>query len=139
MKKKMNKEQMNKICFLCIVIISFIAIYVYNFLTPVMSDDLLFDSSQYQSVADIFIKEYQRYLTWNGRSVLQIIMTICCLIPKSIFNILNSTVFVMFSLLIYGNINHRKKYDCFLYLLIQLCVWTFCVDFSQTIFNKRGK
>ncbi len=138
MEKKIDSVKLNKICFTIIVLISFIAIYVYNFLTPVMSDDLLFDSSQYQSVADIFIKEYERYMTWNGRSILQIIMTICCLIPKSIFNLLNSTVFVLLSIFIYWNINYRKKYDCFLYVLIQLCIWNFCVDFSQTVLWLSG-
>ena len=138
MKKKCDCIVVNKICFLTIVFISFVAIFIYNYLTPVMSDDLLFDSSQYKNIADIFIKEYQRYLTWNGRSVLQILMTICCLIPKSVFNFLNSFVFVVFSLLVYWNIKGRKKYDCFLYILIQLCLWNFCVDFSQTILWLSG-
>lgn len=138
MKKKLDGLGINKICFVTIVFISFAAVFVYNYLTPVMSDDLLFDRSQYKSIADIFVKEYERYLTWNGRSVLQILMTVCCLIPKSVFNVLNSVVFVVFSLLIYWNINGRKKYDCFLYVLIQLCIWYFCVDFSQTVLWLSG-
>lgn len=136
--KNIKAEKINKISFIAVVVISFMAIFVYNLLTPIMSDDLLFDSSQYQTIGDIFINEYQRYMTWNGRSVLQILMTICCLIPKSIFNLLNSIVFVLLSLFVYWNINHRKNYDCFLYVLIQLCIWTFCVDFSQTILWLSG-
>lgn len=77
-------------------------------------------------------------MTWNGRSVLQILMTIFCLVPKGVFNLCNSLCFVVFSLLLYGNIKGRKKYDYLLYLLIQIFVWNFCVDFSQTILWLSG-
>lgn len=137
-KRKIDGEKLNKYIFVTVVMISFIAIYIYNFLTPVMSDELLFDPGQYPTFAHIFINEYERYMTWNGRSVLQCLMTMACLIPKSAFNILNSIFFVMLSLLIYWNINSRKKYDTFLYVLIQLFLWIFSVDFSQTILWLSG-
>lgn len=133
-----NKLHRDKILFFAVVIISFGAIFIYNLMTPVMSDDLLFDSTPYQTIADIFIKEYERYMTWNGRSVLQILMTTFCLVPKSVFNVCNSICFVVFSLLVYWNIKGRKKYDVMLYLLIQLLIWNFCVDFSQTILWLSG-
>ena len=133
--KKGNKE---KIIFYGVVLVSFVAILIYNFLTPVMSDDLLFDATQYQTVGDIFTREYERYMTWNGRSVLQILMTTFCLVPKWFFNICNSLCFVVFSLLLYGNIRGRKRYDVMLYLLFQLLVWNFCVEFSQTVLWLSG-
>ena len=133
--KRVNR---NKWIFTLVVGISFIAILIYNFFTPAMSDDLLFDSSPYQTIADIFIKEYERYMTWNGRSVLQVLMTTFCLIPKWLFNILNSLCFVVLSLLVYWNIKGREKYDFLLYMLIQLFIWIFCVDFSQTILWLSG-
>ena len=133
-----NKLRRDKILFAIVVLISFGAIFIYNTLTPVMSDDLLFDSTPYKTIADIFIKEYERYMTWNGRSVLQILMTVFCLVPKGVFNLCNSLCFVVFSLLLYGNIKGRKKYDYLLYLLIQIFVWNFCVDFSQTILWLSG-
>lgn len=135
---KNRKSDRSRALFVIVVLISFVAIYIFNALTPVMSDDLLFDGSQYKTVADIFIKEYERYLTWNGRSVLQIIMTISCLIPKWLFNICNSVCFVMLSLLVYWNIRGRKKYDVALYVLIQLFLWNFSVDFSQTVLWLSG-
>lgn len=128
----------NRILFVMAVAISFVAIYIYNTFTPVMSDDLLFDASQYNTFADIFIKEYERYMTWNGRSVLQILMTVFCLVPKRVFDFCNSLCFVVFSLLLYFNIKGRKKYDFMLYLLIQLFVWNFCVEFSQTVLWLSG-
>ena len=124
--KECGKE---KIIFIGIVAISFVAFYIYNILTPLMSDDLLFDKSLYQSMADIIREEYHQYMTWNGRSVLQIILKIFIIFPKSVFNIFNGICYVWTMLLIYWNINGRKKYDCFLYVLINLFVWIFAVDF----------
>lgn len=133
--KEINRE---KIVFAGIAVISFVAFYIYNVLTPLMSDDLLFDKSLYQSVADIFRQEYIQYMTWNGRSVLQVILKIFSILPKSVFDVFNSICYVWTMLLIYWNINGRKKYDCFLYILINLFVWIFAVDFSQTMLWLGG-
>lgn len=135
MLKKIEKE---KAAFLGIVVISLVSFYIYNVLTPLMSDDLLFDKSLYQSVADIFRQEYQQYMTWNGRSVLQVILKVFSILPKSVFNIFNSICYVWTMLLIYWNIKGRKTYDIFLYLLINLFVWIFAVDFSQTMLWLGG-
>ena len=89
-KLKFMKENHNwqKSLFVVVVFVSFITIYVYNVLTPYMSDDLLFDTSIYHSIADVFREEYKQYMTWNGRSVLQIILRLSMLMPKSLFNVL---------------------------------------------------
>ena len=118
MQNKVRETQKEKIIFIGIVIISFVAFYIYNVLTPLMSDDLMFDESLYQSVADIFRQEYWQYMNWNGRSVLQIILKIFSILPKVVFDICNSICYVWTMLLIYWNIKGRKKYDCFLYILI---------------------
>ena len=135
--KKLELDK-KKVFFLLTIIISFSTIYIYNILTPYMSDDLLFDTSVYHSIGDIFREEYSQYMNWNGRSVLQIILKFSMLMPKTVFNVLNSLCYVATMLLIYWNINGRKKYDSFLYILSNLCVWTFCVDFSQTILWVAG-
>lgn len=131
----LNKE---KIIFYIILLLGFLAIYVYNMLTPVMSDDLLFDKSLYTSVGDIFIQEYKQYMTWNGRSVLQIILKIFSLLPLRVFWICNSLCFMALNLLIYWNVKTEKKYDYTLLILIQLCLWNFSVDFSQTVLWLSG-
>lgn len=131
-------EKKQRIVFLGLVGISFLAIVIYNFLTPLMSDDLLFDRSLYQSVGDIFREEYHQYMTWNGRSILQVILKTFSILPKWVFNICNSLCFVYVSLLIYWNIGGRKKYDSLLYVLIQLLMWNFSVDFAQTVLWLGG-
>ena len=136
--KVQNEIQRNKIIFIGIVIISFVTFYIYNILTPLMSDDLLVDKSLYNSIVDIFIQEYQQYMTWNGRSVLQVILKIFSLLPKSIFNVCNSICYVLTMLLIYWNIRGRNACDSFLYVLINVLVWNHAVDFSQTMLWLGG-
>lgn len=124
--------------FYLLLVAGFIAILTYNILTPLMSDDLMFDKSLYTSVGDIFIQEYKQYMTWNGRSVLQIILKIFSLLPLKVFWVCNSLCFMALNLLIYWNVKTEKKYDCMLLILIQLCLWNFSVDFSQTVLWLSG-
>lgn len=138
MKKAMQKQNRTKWIFGVVVFISFAAIYFYNLFTPYMSDDLLFDTSIYHSIGDIFREEYKQYMNWNGRSVLQIILKIFMLVPKPVFDICNSLCYVTTMLLVYWNIKGKTQYDVFLYMLINICVWVFCVDFDQTILWLAG-
>lgn len=132
------KKKITKSVFVGVVIISWIAFYIYNILTPLMSDDLLVDKSLYHSFVDIIKQEYIQYMTWNGRSVLQVILKIFSIFPKGVFNIFNSICYVYTMLLIYWNIRGRRKYDSLLYVLINLLVWIFAVDFSQTMLWLGG-
>lgn len=127
-----------KVIFYLAMAVSFTAIFVYNYLTPLMSDELQFDASAYHSLADIFRAEYENYMTWNGRSVVQLIMRCFLLMPKWIFNICNSLCFVFLMLLIYWNIDGRKKFDFGAYILINLMVWQFGISFDQTVLWVSG-
>lgn len=139
-KKKYNwkKQYFHTIRFYGLIVISFVAVFIYNILTPLMSDDLLFDKNLYHSIGDIFYQEYLQYFNWTGRSVLQICLKFSSLMPKSIFNIINSLMFIALSLLIYANITNKKKNDCFLYLIIQIFLWFGTVEFGQTILWLGG-
>lgn len=136
--KKIEAEKAKKIVFMVTVAVSFIAILIYNSFTPLMSDDLLIDSSGYKNIWDIFVAEYEQYMTWNGRSVLQIIMRIFSLLPKYVFNVMNSICFVVLMLLIYLNAVGKKKYNTILYIIINLLAWNFSVEFDQTVLWLAG-
>jgi hypothetical protein len=131
-------EKTKKIIFIVLLGVSFITVYIYNVLTPQMSDELQFDTSLYNSVLDIIKLVYQSYMTWNGRSVVQFIMNCFLMTPKWFFNIMNSLCFVLLTVLMYMNIEGRKKYDSFIYLLINLAIWQFGVSFDQTILWESG-
>lgn len=127
-----------KILFYGIVTISFLAILLYNILTPLMSDDFLFNPTSPYTLLDLLKEEYNNYMTWNGRSVVQFIMHVFLLLPKGIFNILNSLCFVLLTFLIYWNIRSKKEYDFVTYTLINLMLWQFGISFDQTILWLSG-
>ena len=138
MKKDKQIPDVAKYVFWGAVFLSFLSVYFYNMFTPYMSDDLLFDKSLYHSFADVIKQEYWQYHNWTGRSVLQIILKIAMLMPKPLFDIINSLCYVGTMLLVYLNIRERKQYDVLLYVLINLCMWVFGVEFSQTILWVAG-
>lgn len=139
---QINKsERTNKYLFFISTVGSFIAILIYNVFTPLMSDDLLFNASLYHNFGDILIDEYHQYMTWTGRSVLQIIMKIFSIAPKWVFNISNSICFVVLILLIYYHTTRdrkEKKFNIIIYLFILIMVWNFSVEFDQTILWLGG-
>lgn len=138
MRIEAGNRKRDRMVFWILVTLSFVMIFIYNSLTPLMSDDLLFDQNAYATLGDLIQNEYHKYMTWNGRIVLQSIMDVFCMLPKWVFNICNSLCFIYTSLLIYWNIGGRKRYDSFLWLMIQLLLWNFSVDFDQTVLWMSG-
>lgn len=138
MKKEIQLQNYRKWIFGVVVFISFVAIYVYNVLTPYMSDDMIYLMENSRTLGDVFKQQYISYLTHTGRAVLELISRIFFLFPKSVFDVANSLCFVGTMLLIYCNIKDRKKYDVLLYVLINLLMWIFSVDFCQTVLWLTG-
>ena len=138
MKKEVQLQNYRKWIFGVVVVISFLAIYFYNVLTPYMSDDMIYLMEENQGLADILKKQYISYFDHTGRSVLELTSRVFFLFPKAVFDVANSFCFVGTILLIYCNIKERKKYDVFLYVLINLLMWIFSVDFCQTVLWLTG-
>lgn len=132
------KETTRKKFFIGVLILSYLTIYIFNLLTPYMSDDFLSISKQYQSLGDILRAQYTNYMTWNGRTVVQIIMECFLCGPKWLFNICNSICYVYMIFLMYCNVQYRKRYDFSLFILINILVWLCGVSFSQTVLWESG-
>lgn len=133
-------EKYRRICFFCLIAVSFLAILIYNVLTPAMTDDLTYQKivSQAGSFLDLVKQEQHQYMTWTGRSVNHMILRCFLSGGKGIFNVCSSAVFVALTLLMYYLLEHKKKYDVFALLLINLFVWTFSVSFAQTVLWETG-
>lgn len=136
MKSKKNQQKL----FIMTVIISAVLIFIFNMLTPMMSDDLFYakEAQSAGSFVGLVQQEYHQYMTWSGRSVSHLILRCFLLGDKIIFNFFNSFVFVGLTLLIYLNIERRKKNDVSVYLLINLLIWMFGVVFRQTVLWETG-
>lgn len=126
--------------FMAAVFFAFLAILIFNIFTPYMTDDLSYKTTVLQ--ADTFFKllkqEYEQYMTWTGRSVGHIILRCFLSGSKAVFNLANSIVFVLLTLLMYWNIDHKKKYDVAVFLLINFLLWLFGVMFCQTVLWETG-
>lgn len=136
----MNLEKKKKLLFLMAIIVSWLLIFIFNVLTPMMSDDLFYSREVQMAgnFAEVVQQEYQQYMTWSGRSVCHLILRCFLMGNKMVFNIFNSLVFVGLALLIYLNIEGRKKNDIPVYLLTNLLIWMFGVVFRQTVLWETG-
>ncbi|WP_146045272.1 MULTISPECIES: DUF3329 domain-containing protein [Lachnospiraceae] len=133
-------EKKKKLLFLMAIIVSWLLIFIFNVLTPMMSDDLFYSREVQMAgnFAEVVQQEYQQYMTWSGRSVCHLILRCFLMGNKMVFNIFNSLVFVGLALLIYLNIEGRKKNDIPVYLLTNLLIWMFGVVFRQTVLWETG-
>ena len=69
--KKNEKKIFWMVVFCC-----FLAIFLFNVLTPVMSDDYSYSVTvrSIHSVGDLLKSEYEQYMSWTGRSVNHLIL-----------------------------------------------------------------
>jgi len=126
--------------FFFVLALSFIAVFIFTYLTPLFNDDYFYlrELKEADNFFDLFKQEWEEYLSYNGRYFGLLFTRIALYFPAIFFKIANSMFFVGLSLLIYANINSRKKYDARLLLLINLCMWFFCIEPGETLFWITG-
>lgn len=133
-------DKNKKIIFWIAVAGAFFAIALFNFLTPVMSDDYSYSATvrAIHSIGELIKSEYEQYLSWTGRSVNHLTLKIFLKMDKWVFNLCNSIEFMILSFLIYYNIEGKKRFDTPLFILIHLFLWIFSVQFKETILWETG-
>lgn len=134
-------EKLRKKLFFLAVVMNFFMTCIYEFLTPYMSDDVIYYDivAEANSFFDLFVQEYHHYLEHTGRNISHIILRIFLYIDnKAVFNVVAALVFVALSLLIYANIDNRKKYDLRIYLGIMILMWLFDPTISNSTFWETG-
>ncbi len=126
--------------FLLILLLSFAAVLAFNLLTPMLSDDYSYamEVRKATGIADLFRQEYNQYMTWNGRSVVHLLLRFFLYLPAPVFKIANSLAFVLLSLLMYRLTRPDRTFDVFTLLLLQMGLWLYAVDFSETILWEDG-
>ncbi len=127
--------------FYIMMLVAFVAVTVFEFLTPLLSDDIAYmdDVSKANNFFDLFVQEYQHYVSHTGRSISHIILRIFLFIGnKAVYNIVAGIVFVVMSLLIYFNVYNRRSYDVKLYGIVLALVWFFDAAISDTVLWMDG-
>ena len=130
----------NRILIGVIIAAAFMMAFVYNVLTPYMSDDLWYHPGEWISFGEVWAKTWTNYMTWNGRLVPQYLMALSLNVPKMFFNIVNSLMFVALGWLIYVNIMYKRTIENvgpmlrpFMLSLIYLALWNLGIDPGQTL------
>lgn len=128
-------DKNRKKIFWVLIAATFVSIFVYNFLTPYMSDDYSYaiEVRKAHSFIDLLKQQYGEYLSNSGRVIGQFNVRLSLVFDKQVFNVVNSLMFAVLVLLIYANIRRKKKYDIFVLLLIITFLWRYAVDFGQTM------
>ena len=103
-------EKHRKGLFFFILAASFATIFVYNCLTPYMSDDYayLIEVQKAKSLGDLIRQQYGEYLSNSGRIIGQFNVRLSLWGSKQIFNVVNSAMFVALIGLMYLNIRRKK-------------------------------
>ncbi len=123
------------------LIIAFLAVTIYEFLTPNMSDDLIYWDTVHtaDSFFDLFKQEAEHWMTHTGRSISHMILRVFLYINvKAVFNVVAGAVFVVLSLLIYANVQGKKEYDVKLYGFILIMLWFLDPAIADTVFWEDG-
>ncbi|WP_034445555.1 DUF3329 domain-containing protein [Butyrivibrio sp. AE2032] len=134
-------EKLRKKLFYVTAIVNFIMVAVYEFLTPTMSDDVIYADkvAEATSFFDLFAQEYEHYMGHTGRSISHIMLRIFLYIGnKAVFNVAAALVFTALSLMIYANIRHKRAYDLRIYVGILVLMWLFDPTISNSTFWETG-
>lgn len=120
--------------------ISFVLIFVCNLLTPFISDDYSYGAQVMAagSPFELFGQEFRQYMTWNGRSIVHLLLRFSLYFPNILFKLVNSACFILLSLLIYINAVCDRKYDIRLIAGITVMLWAGCADLAGTVLWQTG-
>ena len=141
MKKKtesiFNKIINNKKIFIISVILVFILVFVLNHFTPLIADDYSYSfglNGKINSIKDIIDYQVHHWQTWGGRSIAHSIAQLFLMLPKLTFNICNSLVYALFTLLLYKHIVGKSKIlNPALYIIINLLAWFILPVYGQNM------
>lgn len=139
-KREENGRDREKQLFFLILLLSFLTVFIFNFFTPMLSDDYAYamEVQKADSFLDLLRQEYHQYMTWNGRSVVHFILRVFLYFPTPVFKLANSLAFVLVSLLMWKLTAPEKRYDCWTLLAVQMGLWLYAVDFSETVLWEDG-
>ena len=128
----MNKRKM----LFTLLAIQFFVMFALQCLVGFNSDDYVYMNGT--SFINILQSEYNQYMNWSGRSVAHLFVRLSLTLPKVIFNIINSGVYVGFTYLIYLHANTTNKTRCDLYLITSSLCWLLLPKMGETVFWVTG-
>ncbi|SFC77160.1 DUF3329 domain-containing protein [Butyrivibrio sp. YAB3001] len=136
----MSKTARKRI-FYVMLVICFMAVFVFEYLTPALSDDIVYldEVQKAAGIKDLFAQEVEHYLHHTGRSVAHIMLRFLLYgRNKIVYDFVAAAVFLTLSVLIYLNVYNRKEYDVRLYGFILAILWFCDPAIGDTVFWEDG-
>ncbi len=119
-----------------VLILILVLILLMNLFTKKIADDFIY--SQSNGLLDIFAREYEQYMTWSGRSVAHILARISLALPRFLFQLCNSLVFVWLIILIVFHAKPSGKHVPFLLGVSAALVFLYVPMFGETVLWQTG-
>jgi hypothetical protein len=100
-----------------------------NFLTPLIADDFSLSfvfgtDRRISSWGDLFLSDYNYYMTWGGRSVAGFWTMLFLWLPKPVFNCVNTLVYCALGVLMcYHIVGSLKKISPILFVAVNAGFW----------------
>lgn len=121
----------------------FLFMLIFNFLTPYIMDDYQFffhfiGEGKNQNIWDVLVSLKDMYFTWGGRVFAHFFTFLFLLLPKWVFNIINSIVYVCNVYLIYLIAKGEKEKHPAYLLLIHMLLFIFFPVVGQVFFWLDG-
>lgn len=155
-KKISSKQKLNVAIIAAVCAILFAVMLFLNYCTPYLNDDYIYfnifsengigdfillsiKDQKVENLSDIVESMKAHYNVMNGRILIHSIVQGVLMLPKGVFNVLNSAAYVALMLLIYKHCKGSSKDDrAVLFVLICLAAWTFLPDFGKTALWLTG-
>lgn len=136
-------EKNRRKLFFLIALGTYVCALAYFVLTPYLSDDYAYlmelRDHNARNIFDIMRLAYAEYFEHGGRLVHYFTFRLFLFIPsKIVFDIIASLYFVVLGLLIYANVEKKRKLDLGVLILSFGMIWFFAVEPGQTIFWLTG-
>ena len=127
-----------KMLFYISILTTFTVMFAVNTLTPYIADDYTYATSN--SLYDVFNNEYWQYMNWGGRSIAHINARIFLMMPKIVFNVINSFIYVLLTVLVYffAKLKVKEDFSVVTYIFVSACLWLYLPDFGQTVLWLTG-
>lgn len=138
----MSKSKYLRVAFFAaLVILAGKLMLKLNHLTPFVADDFLkykVGIEHLHSWSDFVAYLYGFYMGWGGRIWGELFLQIAVLMPKSMFDVLNTAAYLLFVALVYLNITGRARLSISLFLLVNFFLFACSPAFGQTFFWVAG-
>ena len=133
----MKKIKENK-AFVIIGTLVFLSMFVLNFTTPMVYDDYTYTRSfatweRITSFKEIFPSLYAHYFVMNGRIISHFFAQVVLFLPRHIFIVLNSAMYVAMGYLVYKHITGTKRKSPVLFCLVFIMMWFYIPAFGDTV------